>query len=154
MLPGGKFALQRKVDGVYKDMLLIEKEAGSYTYDASAKSTTANATYIIETDSGVALISKLPTGEYRVVEKEAPEGYELIADRDSTAKVTISDSGATDYYLVEMVDRQVTMYGDESSAELVIAIITGRTVVNYIAVAGVLVVLLGAAIIIRKKIKK
>ena len=154
LLAGGKYALQRKVDGVYKDMLLIENSKGSYTYDSTATSSKTGATYVIETDEGSALIGKLPTGEYRVVEKEAPEGYELVADKDSTAKVTISDSGSTGYYLVEMVDRQVTMYGDEASAELVITIITGRTMVNYVAVAGVLIVLLIVAIYLRKKIKK
>ena len=153
LVSGGKYSLQKKENGVYKDLLLIEKEPGTYTYDSTATSSKTGATYFIQTPDGTALISKLPTGEYRFVEKEAPAGYELIKDKDSTAKVTISDS-SSNYYLVEMVDRKTTIYGSDASAELVVAIITGRTMVNYVAVAGVLIVLLAIAIYLRKKIKK
>lgn len=154
LLSGGKYALQQKVNNVYKDMILKQNEIGSYEYDSNLKDNDTDATYILQTDGGIALISKLPPGEYRVVEKEAPEGYELIKDKNSTAKVTIKDSGDNSYYLVEMVDEKISLNGGESSAELIVAIMTGRKVINYVLVISGLVVLLIIAIFLRKKLKK
>ncbi len=151
---GGKFALQRKENNVYVDVLLKENEPGSYVYDANLKETDEGATYILLTNGGIARISKLPPGEYRIVEKEAPEGYELIKDKDSKALVTIKDSDKDGYYLVEMIDQKVNKNGSESFAELIITIITGRRNPNYLLIIPGLAILLVLAIIIRKKIKK
>lgn len=157
-ISGGKFALQMKVNNVYKDVLLKEKSKGSYEYDANLKDGSSNATYILLTgtddNTGIARISKLPPGEYRIVEKEAPEGYEVIKDKDSTAIVTIKDEQKDDYYIVELINQKVSTAGDEDSAELVVTIITGRSIPNYILIITGLVILLGVLIIFRKKIKK
>lgn len=154
LVSGGKFALQRKINNVYKDILIKENSEGSYTYVADLKETDEGATYILLTDAGISRISKLPPGEYRIVEKEAPEGYEAIEDKDSTAIVTIKDSQKEDYYLVEMIDQKVTKNGSRSSAELIVTIITGRFAPNYVLIISGLAVLLVAALIVRKKLKK
>ena len=151
---GGKFSLQRKINNVYKDVLLKQIEEGSYEYDSKLTESNTDATYIILTKDGIARISKLPPGEYRVVEKEAPEGYELIEDKDSKSLVTIKDSDKDGYYLVEMIDQKANKYGSSSSAELVVTIITGRKILNYAFIISSLIALLVVAIIVRKKIKK
>lgn len=53
-----------------------------------------------------------------------------------------------------MVDRKVSASGGEASAELVLTITTGRTILNYALIIGGLVVLLVLAYILRKKFKK
>ena len=89
-----------------------------------------------------------------MAEKEAPNGYELIEDKNSKALVTIKDSDKDGYYLVEMIDQKSNKYGSSASAELVVTIITGRKILNYAFIISSLVALLVIAIIIRKKIKK
>lgn len=151
---GGKFSLQMKINNVYKDVLLRQVEEGSYEYDSKLTENDKDATYVMLTKDGIARISKLPPGEYRVVEKEAPEGYELIEDKDSKALVTIKDSDKEGYYLVEMIDQKTNKYGSSSSAELVVTIITGRKILNYAFIISSLIILLVVAIIVRKKVKK
>lgn len=154
-IPGGKFALQLKKDNVYKDVLLKQNQEGSYSYSSNLKETDTGATYILLTSNGIARIEDLPPGEYRVVEKEAPDGYEAIKDKDSTAIVTIKDTDKENYYYItEMIDKKINKNGSSSSAELIVAINTGRKVINYYLLIPSLVVLLIAVIIIRKKIKK
>lgn len=161
LIAGGKFSLQMKVNNVYKDILLKEVSRGYYEYQKDIKETDEGATYIFLTtndeeskDYGRAFIEKLPPGEYRVVEKEAPEGYEFISDKDSTAKVTIKDSSKEGKYLVELINQKVNKKGSEDSAELIVTITTGRKVPNYVVIISILTGLLIAAIILRKKFKK
>lgn len=151
---GGKFSLQRKINNVYTDVLLKETEPGTYVYDANLKETDEGATYIMLTKDGIAMISKLPPGEYRISEKEAPSGYEVIKDKDSKALVTIKDSDKDGYYLVEMIDQKATKNGSKSFAELIVTIITGRKVPNYVIIIASLAILLVLAIIVRKRMKK
>lgn len=151
---GGKFSLQKKVNNVYRDILLKQNNVGNYIYDSNLTEEDENATYMILTNEGIARITKLPPGEYRIVEKEAPEGYELIEDKDSKALVTIKDSDKDGYYLVEMIDQKVNKNGSKSSAELVVTITTGRKVLNYVLIISALSILLIIAIILRKKVKK
>lgn len=154
LLSGGEYTLQVKENNYYKDVLLTKTNDGIYSYSVSTKETDEDASYIFETKDGRAFIQNLPAGEYRVIEKSAPEGYELIEDKDSTALVTISDANKDDNYIVEMVDRKISASGGEASAELVLTITTGRTILNYALIIGGLVVLLVAAYILRKKFKK
>lgn len=153
IVDGGIFTLQRKINNVYTDIPLVELDDGIYQYDSSQTDDSEDATYDLNTLNGSFMVSKLPPGEYRVVEIEAPEGYELIKDKDSKALVTISDD-SNGYYLVEMVDRKAKQAGSGDSAEFVLTITTGRKVLNYVFIISGLAILLGAVIIIRKKIKK
>ena len=124
-ISGGKFALQKKENNVYKDVLLKEAGDGYYIYDKDLKASDSMASYILLTNEGIARIRGLSPGEYRIVEKEAPEGYEPIEDKYSTAKITISDGNQDDYYLVELINKKVNIKGDEASAELIVTITTG-----------------------------
>lgn len=152
-LDGGTYTLQRKINNAYTDILLDEVTDGMYQYAQNLTDTSTGATYKLKTSEGTFMVSKLPPGDYRVVEIEAPEGYELIKDKDSKSLVTISDD-SNGYYLVEMVDRKSNQAGSGDSAEFVLTITTGRKVLNYVFIISGLAILLGAVIIIRKKIKK
>lgn len=154
-LDGGKFALQRKNNGIYEDMLLVHTAGAIYEYNKNATTETANATYLLDTTEGIINVKGLPKGEYRMVEKQAPKGYDPIKEKDSTATVTISDAAkATDYYQIKLVNQKTQVEGNSDEAEFVVTIKTGRNVINYPIVIGIVVVVLVAAIIIRKKIKK
>ena len=158
-ITGGKFALQMKVNNIYKEILLKENQEGYYEYssDLTEEKDGASYTFVTATneyDKGKAFIKNLPPGEYRIVEKEAPEGYNLIEDKDSTALVTIKDSSNDDYYLVELVNRKSNKSGSESSAELIVTITTGRKVPNYVFIISGLLILLIITVILRRKVRK
>ena len=154
-ISGGKFSLQMKVNNVYKDMLLKKREDGNYLYVENLKDTDEGATYeLITDDDGIFTVSKLSPGEYRVVEKEAPEGYELVKDKDSKALVTITDENKDGYYITEMINHKVSSSGSNAFAELVITIITGRKVINYVFIISSLLVALTILLLVRRKLKK
>lgn len=162
LISGGKFALQRKINGVYKDLQMKHESGAIYSYVDQEDKNANSDSYIMETDNGVINIKNLPQGEYRFVEKEAPDGYDLIKDKDSKATFTISDKGIAgsngknsgNYYQIKLVNKQTKIEGSSDSAELIVTIITGRKVINYVLVIGGLAVLLTILIIIRKKSKK
>ena len=155
LLDGGKYTLQMKKNGVYEDMILVHDKGAIYKYQENATTTTENATYLLETQTGTLNVKNLPKGEYRMVEKQAPEGYNLIKEKDSTATVTITDKAASsDYYQIKLVNQKTTAEGSSDQAEFVVTIKTGRNVINYPIVVGIVVIVLVIAFIIRKKIKK
>lgn len=158
-LAGGKFTLQVMTNNIYRDVLLKKKAQGYYEYSAELTEKDNDVTYIFETidneeEKGKAFIKNLPPGEYRIVEKEAPSGYNLIEDKDSTAIVKIKDTSHNDYYLTELINKKTSIKGSNSSAELIVTITTGRKVPNYIFIIGGLSVLLVITIILRKKVRK
>lgn len=161
-LDGGKYALQKKVNGIYKDVLLKKESGIVYSYVDNLEETTTGATYELETDNGLLQVKHLPIGEYRFVEKQAPDGYDIIKDKDSKATFTISDKGIygsdgkprTDYYEVRLVNQKTRVEGSYDSAELIVTIITGRKVANYTLIIAGLAVLLTIFIILRNKSKK
>ena len=148
LISGGTFALQKKENGIYKDIGLRSDGGVSYTYDKDADPVP------FETFDGIVNIKNLPVGEYRFVEKEAPEGYSFIKDKDSTAIFKVSDNSEKNAQTVELVNRKEKAEGSYDSAELIVTIITGRKVVNYVFIIIGLGVLLGALIYLRKRIKK
>ena len=154
LISGGKFALQKKENGAYKDVLLKKVKEGYYTYDSKLTEDDEDVSYIMETDGGISFIDKISAGEYRVVEKEAPEGYEPIKDKDSTAKIVIKDDSSNSYNRVELINKKISVGGDDASAELIVTITTGRKVLNYVLIFGGLASILIVLIILRKKFKK
>lgn len=160
-LTGGKFTLQVMINNIYRDVLLKKQDQGYYEYSSELTEDDSDATYVFETtddeeSKGKAFIENLPPGEYRIVEKEAPSGYDLIADKDSTALVTIKDVGqeGVSHYLAELINKKSSIKGGSSSAELIVTITTGRKVPNYVFIIGGLSVLLVITIVLRKKIRK
>lgn len=162
LLDGGTYALQQRVNGVYRDMLLKQEEGVKYTYVEGLTESDDGATYLLSTTNGTINVTNLPPGEYRFVEKQAPSGYDIIKDKDSNATFTISDKGifgddgtpVTDYYQVRLVNQETKVDGSYDEAELIVTIITGRKVANYTLIIAGLAVLLTLLIILRKKFKK
>lgn len=150
LISGGKYSLQQKQNGVYVDIPLNKADTGLYEYSSTLTASSENI--ILTTDEGTLNVKGLPVGEYRFVEKEAPEGYDAIKDKDSTAVFTINDSGAPVETI--LINSKSKTQGSYDSAELIVTIITGRKVINYIAIIGGLVVLLAALLLLRKKFKK
>ena len=146
-IENGVFVLQKKENGKYVDVKL-EKRGETYVYSTDSSVTN----YQMENGTGEYLITNVPQGEYRIVERQAPEGYQLISDVDSKAIVTVDDTGKQ--YYIEMVDKKANVNGSSSSAELIITISTGRKVLNYVLIIGGLALVLGTLILIRKKMKK
>lgn len=151
LINGGKFALQIKQNGIYIDVPLKHQAGSIYVYDSSLTATSDNV--ILETTDGIINVKGLPVGDYRFVEKEAPTGYDAIKDKDSTATFTISDASNSDIQ-VNLTNKKAKLEGSSDSAELIVTIITGRKVINYVLVIGGLAVLLVALIILRNKSKK
>lgn len=151
LINGGKFALQVKQNGIYIDVPLKHQAGSIYVYDSSLTATSDNV--ILETTDGIINVKGLPVGDYRFVEKEAPTGYDAIKDKDSTATFTISDASNSDIQ-VNLTNKKAKLEGSSDSAELIVTIITGRKVINYVLVIGGLAVLLVALIILRNKSKK
>jgi len=146
-ISGGLFSLQRKVNNVYTDVLLEETDTGVYEYTDEE---TETSTAVFSTSSGLATLTGLPTGVYRIVEKQAPNGYDLI-DEDDSPGFTILDVGENS--IIRMTDIETSSSGSNDSATLIIAISTGRDIKNYFLIISCIVVGLGAAIFVKKKIK-
>lgn len=150
LIEGGKYSLQQKQNGIYTDVPLTLKEVGVYEYTSGLAPSSDNT--ILTTDAGKLNVKGLPVGEYRFVEKEAPEGYDAIKDKDSTAVFTISDANKPVETI--LINSKSKTQGSYDSAELIVTIITGRKVINYIAIIGGLGALLAALLLLRKKFKK
>lgn len=145
-IAGGKFVLEQYTKSGWVNKR-VKGEQGVYTYSET------EGEFLFETDDGIAYISELPAGKYRIVEKEAPTDYELIEVSD-VPEITISDEQKDGYYILTLINRKINKYGSDASAELVITITTGRKVLNYVLIVSSLAALLVIAIIIRKRIKK
>ena len=152
LIPGGIFGLQVKENNLYKNVFLKKKASGSYAYSNENDPSSVNE--FLTNDTGIARISDLPVGEYRIIEKQAPIGYELIKDKDSSSIVVINDQNKEDYTIVEMVNHKISKNGSSNSAELIITITTGRKILNYTFIILSLVVILAIALYFRKKFKK
>ena len=150
LISGGKYSLQQKQNGVYVDIPLNKADTGLYEYSSTLTASSENI--ILTTDEGTLNVKGLPVGEYRFVEKEAPEGYDAIKDKDSTAVFKINDSGTPVETI--LINSKSKTQGSYDSAELIVTIITGRKVINYIAIIGGLGALLAALLLLRKKFKK
>ncbi len=157
LIDGGKYSLQVKQNNIYRDVLLKHEGEAVYKYVEGLTEDSEGATYILETVDGTINIKNLPPGEYRIVEKQAPEGYEIIAEKDSTAVFTISDKsteGNQDFYQVQLVNQKAKVEGSSDSAEFIVTITTGRNVINYTLLISGLAAALVIIIILRKKFKK
>lgn len=146
-LTGGIFSLQRKINNVYTDVLLEETDTGIYEYTEDESETSVS---VFSTSDGLAMIVSLPTGVYRIVEKQAPTGYDLI-DEDDSPGFTILDVGENN--VIRMTDVSTSSSGSDDNATLIIAISTGRDIKNYFLIISCIVVGLGATIFVKKKMK-
>lgn len=142
-LKTGKYKLQRLDGDKYKD-IYIKSDGNRFTEDS-------NGRIQFTIDSGFATFYNMPEGKYRIIEIEAPEGYERAGSKD-TANVTIDSNGYAKGLLV-LKNRAIVDAGASASAELVISISTGQKVIKYGLIIVLLISAIGGLMIFLKKRK-
>ena len=93
-------------------------------------------------------------GRYRIVEIEAPEGFELGSVADTSAEFVVNSEGYVSGNTT-IINKKITKgEGADSQAELVINISTGQTVIKYGLIITVIVAVIIGLLILNKKMSK
>ena len=92
------------------------------------------------------------SSQYRIVELEAPSGYEKSETND-TVEVTIDQFGNASGMLT-LVNENIVVEEGGSSAELIVNISTGMDRVSYSLIIGGIIVSIGIMFVIIKKVDK
>lgn len=158
-LAGGKYKIQKYDDdsGKYIDIKVKSvPNDGSYPAESDIFKEDPNGKVQFTLAHGIAtFIDMAPSTTYRVVELEAPSGYD-VANIDNSAVIKIDASGYAKGSAT-IINQKRTLSGSTAQAELVIEIQTGQTVIKYgVIIAGTLVAiagLMGIIIFVSKKRK-
>lgn len=155
-LTGGKFELQEynTENGRY-ETVGVKKESSDnkntnlYSIDKTSKQ------YTFTTNKGIATFKNVEAGKkYKVVEIEAPDGYQILDVESSNAVVEIDSNGYAKNS-ASIINKEIIVETDASSnAELIVSINTGQVVIRYGLIIGTILVIIIMLIILRKKIKK
>ena len=86
-LEGATFELYRLRDGEEPELMRFREESGLYIADA-----TGDLAEVVSDEDGAISIMKLPCGDYRLIETEAPKGYDR---NEQGVDVTLTDDGET-----------------------------------------------------------
>ena len=156
-LSGGKYKLQKynKKTKKYEDVKLSEvQNDGTYADNADVfKEDSTNGEIQFTLTKGVATFIDMESATtYRIIEIEAPEGYDKVS-ADDTAIVTIDEHGNASGLLV-LVDPPLPDEDASAFAELIINIQTGKQRILYAAVIFVVVGAIAGLIIYNNKKKK
>ena len=156
-LSGGKYKLQKfdNKEKKYVDVKLAEvQNDGTYADNADIfKEDKTNGRIQFTLTKGVATFIDMQSATtYRIIEIEAPEGFDKISAED-TAMVTIDEYGNASGLLV-LVDPRPTPEDASAFAELIINIQTGKQRILYAAVIFVVVGAIAGLIIYNNKKKK
>ena len=152
LLDGAEFKLQKLDDNKkYNDITVTEiEEKGMLFYKVDGN--TDNKT--IRTRNGSATVYYLTPGQYRILETSPAPGKEL-SKNPNIATFFVDEAGNV-YGNSIIVNKNTTGKREninESSAEFIIGIQTGQTVIRYGIIIGVLVALITGLMILRKKSK-
>ncbi len=154
LIDGAKFKLQKlNDDKIYED-LAVEDVSTEET--KIYKVSTSSDNYEITTLNGEATIYRLTEGQYRVIEIEAPAGYELPNKTYNVVTFLVDKQGHT-YGSNIIANKKKTKKIDVipyAEAELVVNIQTGRVVVKYGLIITGILGLISLLIFIRKKVSK
>lgn len=158
-LAGGKYKIQKYDNdlGKYVDIKVkLVTNDGSYPAEADVFKEDANGKVQFTLAHGIAtFIDMAPSTTYRVVELEAPNGYD-ITNIDNSAVIKIDANGYAKGSAT-IINQKRSLSGSTAQAELVIEIQTGQTVIKYgVIITGTLIVivgLMGIIIFISKKRK-
>ena len=159
-LKGGKFKLQKYNEdlGKYEDIKVVSvTNDGSYPADADIfKEDATNGKVQFTLNKGIAtFIEMAASTTYRVIELQAPKGFE-IANVDNSAVIKLDRNGYAKGSAT-IINQKKSLEGSTAQAELIIEIQTGQTVVKYgLIIAGTLIIISGlmtALIYISKKRK-
>lgn len=154
-LNDGKFKIQSYDDksNKYVDTALIyNSDNKNYSFDVTGKSDIYTFSPI--SNGQTCFINANTKGKYRIVEVEAPEGFELGSVSDTSAEFNVNDDG----YVIgntTIINKKITKgEGADSQAELVINISTGQTVIKYGLIITVIVAAIIGLLILNKKMSK
>ena len=152
LLDGAEFKLQKLDDNKkYNDVTVTEiEDKGLLFYKVDGD--TDNK--VIKTKNGSATVYYLTPGQYRILETSPAPGKEL-SKNPNIATFFVDEAGNV-YGNSIIINKAITEKREtitESSAEFIIGIQTGQTVIRYGIIIGVLVALITGLMILRKKSK-
>ena len=155
-LDGAKYKLQKLNDKkIYEDVAVSKDDTFE---DAMVYKIDPNSTnYIMETKDGKATITYLEEGQYRVLEIEAPEGYELPKKTMNVATFFVDKDGKVfgSSIIANKPKTSVNKKFDASAkATFVVNIDTGQKIIKYGLVIGLLIIIIISLILINKKRKE
>lgn len=156
-LSGGKYKLQKydKKTKKYVDVKISEVENdGTYADNADIyKEDEANGKIQFTLTNGIATFIDMQSATtYRIIELEAPAGFEKIS-ADDTATVYIDEYGNASGLLV-LVDPPLPDEDASAYAELIVNIQTGKQRIMYAAVIVIIISLIIGLIVFNKKKNK
>ena len=137
-LDGGKFKLQKLNDNKkYVDVTVTKEESdGKNFYKVDKNSTNT----ILETINGEATVYYLEEGQYRILEVEAPSGYELPKKTINVATFFVDNVGNVygSSIITNKPKTETTTYNPSAKAELIVNVQTGQTRIKY----GLIIILI------------
>ena len=152
-MDGAIFYLQKlDNDKKYNTLSLVKEELsnGNLAYRAGENSELTEIT----TNNGSATVYYLEPGQYRILEVEAPEGYELPKKTINVATFFVDEDGLVygSNIITNKKPQETIEYLASSKSELIINIQTGKVVVKYGLIITLLVgAIVGLIIFLKKK---
>ena len=152
LLDGAEFKLQKLDDNKKYHDVTVTKEETENGFYYKADSNTTNTK--IETKNGSATVYYLEEGQYRIVETKAAPGKELNKN-PNVATFFVDGSGNVygNSIIVNKGKTEKIEIKSSSSAELIVSIQTGQTVIKYGLIISILVALISLLMILKKKAK-
>lgn len=150
LLDGAEFKLQKLDDNKKYHDVTVTKEETENGFYYKADSNTTNTK--IETKNGSATVYYLEEGQYRIVETKAAPGKELNKN-PNIATFFVDGSGNVygNSIIVNKGKTEKIEIKSSSSAELIVSIQTGQTVIKYGLIISILVALISLLMILKKK---
>lgn len=150
LIDGAEFKLQ-KLDNnkKYQDVTVSEKEEKGELFYKVDKDTDNT---LIRTKGGTATIYYLTAGQYRILETKAQDGKEL--PKNPNISTFFVDENGSVYGNPIITNKSITKkieVKNSASAELVVSIQTGQTIIRYGLVIAVLVGMISGLMILREK---
>ena len=156
LIDGGEYKLQKlNKDLVYEDVKVSEyvKEDLDRKY---YKVDDSSDNVIINTLNGTATIYFLTEGQYRIVEVKAPEGMELPTKQYNVSTFYVSSSGKITgtSIIANKPKTEKIEVKPKSQAKLIVNISTGKDLVKYGLIFGVIIITIVVMIFVVNKRKK
>jgi len=155
-LDGAKFKLQKlNKDKVYEDVPVTEvlTESGDLFYKVDASSDNK----IMTTKDGKATVYYLEEGQYRIIEIEAPAGFELPKKTINVVTFFIDENGRVygSNLIANKPKTERYQVKPSAKATFVLNIDTGQKIIKYgLIIAGIIVIIFGLIFFQKKKVNK
>jgi hypothetical protein len=155
-LTGGLFKIQKynKTKNKYEDLTVKKVEDSSSTSDTYKIDSTSDL-FTFSVNNGVArFIDMESSARYRIVELQAPDGYEISTIEGEDRIVIEIDSSGYVKTSTTMINKNIVKDTEaEASAELIVNIQTGQKRLRYVLIISVLLIIIISLLIINKKRK-